>query len=71
MTTTTAKRPKSRRTPGDTTATPKTTAYGRDVLRVVKEMQRLGPWEFGPRISPIRLRPELRARYLNCKFSIC
>lgn len=51
MTTTTAKRPKSRRPSSDTTAAPKTTAYGRDVLRVVKEMQKLGPWEFGPRIS--------------------
>jgi hypothetical protein len=51
MATTTAKRPKSRRVPGDTTAVPKTTAYGRDVLRVVKEMQKRGPWEFAPRIS--------------------
>ena len=51
MTTTTAKRPKSRRVPGGTTAVPKTTAYGRDVLRVVKEMQKRGPWEFAPRIS--------------------
>jgi hypothetical protein len=51
MTTTTAKCPKSRCTPGDTTGAPKTTAYGRDVLRVVKEMQKVGPWEFGPRIS--------------------
>ena len=51
MTTTTAKCPRSRRTSNDTTPTPKTTAYGRDVLRVVKEMQKLGPWDFGPRIS--------------------
>jgi len=26
-------------------------AYGREVLRVLKEMQKLGPWKFGPRIS--------------------
>lgn len=51
MTTTTAKRRNSRRPSSDTTTTPKTTAYGRDVLRVVKEMQKLGPWHFGPRIS--------------------
>ena len=51
MTATTAKRPKSRRASNDTTLALKTTAYGRDVLRVVKEMQKLGPWEFGPRIS--------------------
>ena len=51
MTATTAKRPKSRRTSSDATLTPKTTAYGRDVLRVVKEMQKLGPWDFDPRIS--------------------
>lgn len=51
VTATTAKRPKSRRTSSDITPTPKTTGYGRDVLRVVKEMQKLGPWELGPRIS--------------------
>ena len=53
MTATTAKRPKARRTTSDAkdTPTPKSTAYGRDVLRVLKEMQKLGPWEFGPRIS--------------------
>jgi hypothetical protein len=51
MTASTAKRPKSRCTSSDTTPTPKTTAYGRDVLRVVKQMQKLGPWDFGPRIS--------------------
>ena len=51
MTAITAKRPKSRRTSSDTTPAPKTTAYGRDVLRVLKEMRKLGPWEFGPRIS--------------------
>jgi len=51
MTTITAKRLKSRRPSSDTTMPPKTTAYGRDVLRVVKEMQKLGPWDFGPRIS--------------------
>ncbi len=51
MTIITAKRPKSRRPSSNTTTPPKTTAYGRDVLRVVKEMQKLGPWEFGPRIS--------------------
>lgn len=49
MTATTAKRPKASRTSSD--ATPKTTAYGRDVLRVLKVMQKLGPWELGPRIS--------------------
>ena len=53
MTATTAKRPKAcRMTSGaKATPTPKSTAYGRDVLRVLKEMQKLGPWEFGPRIS--------------------
>ena len=51
MTATTAKRPKARRASSDARPTPKTTAYGRDVLRVLKEMQKLGPWEFGPRIS--------------------
>ena len=53
MTAITAKRPKARRTTSDpkATPTPKSTAYGRDVLRVLKEMQKLGPWEFGPRIS--------------------
>lgn len=51
MTTTTAKRPKPRRPSSGTTVASKTTAYGRDVLRVVKEMQKLGPWKFGPRIS--------------------
>jgi len=41
---------RARRT-NDTAQTGKTTAYGRQVLRVLKEMQRLGPWKFGPRIS--------------------
>jgi hypothetical protein len=49
MTATTAKRPRARRTTGE--AMPKSTAYGREVLRALKEMQKLGPWEFGPRIS--------------------
>ena len=49
MTATTAKRPRARRT--NATAHGKTTAYGREVLRVLKEMQKLGPWKFGPRIS--------------------
>ena len=49
MTATTAKRPKAHRTSSD--ATPKSTAYGRDLLRVLREMQKLGPWEFGPRVS--------------------
>jgi len=49
MTATTAKRPKANRASSD--ATSKTTAYGRDVLRVLKEMQKLGPWKLGPRIS--------------------
>jgi hypothetical protein len=53
MTAGTAKRPKARRTSSDVkdTPTPKSTAYGRDVLRVLKAMQKLGPWELGPRIS--------------------
>ena len=51
MTATTAKRSKARRLTSDAEATPKSTAYGRDVLRVLKEMQKLGPWEFGPPIS--------------------
>ena len=50
MTATTAKRPRARRT-NDTAHTGKTTAYGREVLRVLKEMQKRGPWKFGPRIS--------------------
>ena len=50
MTTTTAKRPRARRT-NDTAHAGKTTAYGREVLRVLKEMQKLGPWKLGPRIS--------------------
>ena len=51
MTATTAKRPKSPRASGGTMPASKTTAYGRAILRVVKMMQKLGPWEFGPRIS--------------------
>ena len=50
MTATTAKRPRARRT-SDTAQNGKTTAYGREVLRVLKEMQKLGPWKFDPRIS--------------------
>ena len=49
VTATTAKRPKAHRATSD--VTPKTTTYGRDLLRVLREMQKLGPWEFGPRIS--------------------
>lgn len=33
------------------TSTHKSTAYGRTVWRVLKEMQKAGPWEFGPRVS--------------------
>ena len=53
MTATTAKRPKARRAAVEAKAapSPRSTAYGRDVLRVLHEMQKLGPWEFGPRIS--------------------
>jgi len=51
MKTSAAKRSKPRRTPSGTTGAPKTTAYGRDVLRVVKKMQKLAPWHFGPRIA--------------------
>ncbi len=52
MTATTAKRAKVRRPANDDAALiPKSSAYGRDVLRVLKEMQKLGPWKFGPRIS--------------------
>ena len=29
----------------------KSTAYGRAVWRALKEMQKTGPWEFGPRVS--------------------
>jgi len=29
----------------------KSTAYGRAVWRALKEMQKAGPWEFGPRVS--------------------
>ena len=51
MTATIAKRPKARRAPNHTPPPAKTTAYGREVLRALKEMQKLGPWEFDPRIS--------------------
>lgn len=52
MTATTAKRSKVRQPANDdATPIPKSSAYGRDVLRVLKEMQKLGPWKFGPRIS--------------------
>ena len=51
MTATSAKRPKARRAPNHAPPPAKTTAYGRNVLRALKEMQKLGPWEFGPRIS--------------------
>jgi hypothetical protein len=50
MTATTAKRPKPRRAASEVPA-PKSTAYGREVLRRLKAMQKLGPWEFGPRIA--------------------
>ena len=49
MTAATAKRPKPRRAASE--PAPKSTAYGREVLRGLKAMQKLGPWEFGPRIS--------------------
>ena len=52
MTATTAKRPRTRRT-SDTAQNGKTTAYGREVLRALKEMQKLGPWKLGPRISDL------------------
>ena len=29
----------------------KSTAYGRAVWRALKEMQKAGAWEFGPRVS--------------------
>ena len=48
MTAATAKRPK--RAASEVPA-PKSTAYGREVLRRLKAMQKLGPWVFGPRIS--------------------
>ena len=51
MTAATARRAKTRRVTGDAELTPKSTAYGRDVLRVLKQMQKLGPWKFGPRVS--------------------
>ena len=51
MTAKTAKRQKAHRVTNEATLTPKSTAYGRDVLRVLKEMQKLGPWQFGPRVS--------------------
>ncbi len=50
MTATAAKRLRARRT-CDTAHTGKTTAYAREVLRVLKEMQKLGPWKLSPRIS--------------------
>ena len=35
----------------DAGAAHKSTAYGRAVWRALKEMQKAGPWEFGPRVS--------------------
>lgn len=37
--------------PRGAASTRKSTAYGRAVWRALKEMQKAGPWEFGPRVS--------------------
>jgi hypothetical protein len=50
--TTTARRTNAGRTRArDAMSTHKSTAYGRALWRVLKEMQKAGPWEFGPRVS--------------------
>ena len=50
--TTTARRTNVCRTRAhDTIPTHKPTVYGRAVWRVLKDMQKAGPWEFGPRLS--------------------
>lgn len=52
MTTVTAGRSRARRARepvGD--AAPKSTAYGRSVLRALDRMKAVGPWELGPKLS--------------------
>ncbi len=52
MTTVTAGRSRARRArepEGD--AVPKSTAYGRSVLRALDRMKAVGPWELGPKLS--------------------
>jgi len=50
--TTTARRTTVRRIRAlDARSGHKSTAYGRAVWRALKEMQKAGPWEFGPRVS--------------------
>jgi hypothetical protein len=52
MTTATARKP-NRRCSRDTEtdAAPKSTAYGRAVLRGIDRMKAAGPWEFGRKLS--------------------
>ena len=52
MTTHTARRASARRARDqETNAAPKTTAYGRSILRALDQMKATGPWRFGPKMS--------------------
>jgi len=52
MTAATAQRPNSRRTrEREASAAPKSTAYGRSVLRALDQMKAAGPWRLGPKPS--------------------
>jgi len=50
--TTTTSQPNSRRTrEREASAAPKSTAYGRSVLRALDQMKAAGPWRLGPKPS--------------------
>jgi len=50
--TTTARRPAANRAGArEATPAPKSTAYGRAVLRAIDRMKAAGPWKFGPKSS--------------------
>ncbi len=50
--TTTARRPAAGRAGArETTLAPKSTAYGRAVLRAIDRMRSVGPWNFAPKSS--------------------
>ena len=52
MTATTARRSSTRRArEREPDAAPKSTAYGRSVLRALDRMKLAGPWQFGPKLS--------------------
>jgi hypothetical protein len=52
MTTATARKSGKRRVrEEETVAAPKSTAYGRSVLRALDRMKAVGPWKFGARLS--------------------